>query len=209
MQIDESHILTDYAAFREIAGRPNERAGNKTIHHIDRHCRAFIEASPFVVLGTRGTDGLIDLSPKGDPAGFVKVLDPHTLVLPDRLGNRRFDSYENIFSDPSVTLIFLIPGYGITLRVAGKARITTQPDLLDSLSVKGRAPTFALVIGVEEAFLHCTKCMVRSGMWQPEAWPDITDLPTLGEAVKDHSELAQEVAELDRLITEDLAARLY
>lgn len=169
MDIDTRHILRDRAALRAIIPEPGPRPANKVIDHVDPICARFIAASPFVVLGTYGPDGLLDLSPKGDPAGFVQVLDEKTLLIPDRLGNGRLDSFENLLDNPAVALIFLIPGHNDTLRVAGTGQLTTQSDLLQRVAVNGRAPNLALLVTVQEAYLHCAKCMVRARMWHPEA----------------------------------------
>ncbi|MGF1563593.1 MAG: MSMEG_1061 family FMN-dependent PPOX-type flavoprotein [Geminicoccaceae bacterium] len=211
---DDPHAITTHEQLRALVGQPGSLASQKTIDHIDAICARFIAASPFVVLATRGPDGLLDLSPKGDPAGFVGVLDAHTLALPDRPGNKRFDSYENLMVDPTVGLIFLIPGRDETLRVAGQGRIRTDPALLDRFAVDGRAPRFVLLVQVREAFLHCAKCMLRSQMWQPEHWPDISDVPSLAEAMMVHGrlrdkQLVDSTADMQAIIDSDARQRLY
>ena len=214
MDIDESHLITDRAGLREIISGANPRAAVKVIDHVDSYCVRFIAASPFLVLGTYGADGLVDLSPRGDPAGFVKVLNPRTLLVPDRIGNGRLDSFENLLGNPAVTLIFLIPGHNDTLRVAGKGRLTTQPDLLSTLAVNGRPPNLALLVEVEEAYMHCPKCMVRSKMWHPEHWPDTSDVPSMGEAMVAHGKLVErglvaDADELDAIIEQQRHNALY
>ena len=214
MDIDESHLITDRAGLREIISGANPRAAVKAIDHVDSYCVRFIAASPFLVLGTYGADGLVDLSPRGDPAGFVKVLNPRTLLVPDRIGNGRLDSFENLLGNPAVTLIFLIPGHNDTLRVAGKGRLTTQPDLLSTLAVNGRPPNLALLVEVEEAYMHCPKCMVRSKMWHPEHWPDTSDVPSMGEAMVAHGKLVErglvaDADELDAIIEQQRHNALY
>lgn len=214
MDIDETHVVTDLAGLREIIAEANPRAAVKVIDHVDSYCARIIAASPFLVMGTYGTDGLVDLSPKGDPAGFVKVLNSKTLLVPDRIGNGRLDSFENLLSNPAVSLIFLIPGHNDTLRVAGKGRLTTQPDLLEILAVNGRAPNLALLVEVQEAYMHCPKCMVRSKMWHPEHWPDTSDVPTMGEAMVAHGKLVErglvaDAEELDAIIEGQRHNALY
>ena len=214
MDIDESHLITDRAGLREIISGANPRAAVKVIDHVDSYCVRFIAASPFLVLGTYGADGLVDLSPRGDPAGFVKVLNSRTLLVPDRIGNGRLDSFENLLGNPAVTLIFLIPGHNDTLRVAGKGRLTTQPDLLSTLAVNGRPPNLALLVEVEEAYMHCPKCMVRSKMWHPEHWPDTSDVPSMGEAMVAHGKLVErglvaDADELDAIIEQQRHNALY
>ncbi len=206
--------ITTRAQLREIVGEPGSMSSLKTIDHIDPICARFIAASPFVVLATRGPDGLLDLSPKGDPAGFVAVLDRQTLAIPDRLGNNRFDSYENLLVHPEAALIFLIPGHNDTLRVAGEATISADPALLERFAIKGRAPRFVLRLRVREAFLHCAKSMLRSRLWQPDHWPDTADVPSLAEAMTAHGRLVEQrlvgdVGEMQGIIDDDAAARLY
>jgi PPOX class probable FMN-dependent enzyme len=210
----DPHAITSREALRAITGEAGDRPAQKVIDHIDTICARFIAASPFAVLATRGADGLPDLSPKGDPAGFVAVLDDKTLALPDRPGNRRFDSYENILHTPEAALIFVIPGHNDTLRVAGTARLTRDPALCERLSVNGRPAQFVLLLTVEEAYFHCSKCMVRSRMWQPEAWPDTADVPSMAEAMVAHGKLVEkqlvaDVEEMARIIADDAQNRLY
>ena len=214
MQIDESHLITDMDALRGIIPETNPRAAVKVIDQVDSYCARFIAASSFLVMGTYGEDGLVDLSPKGDPAGFVKVLNPKTLLVPDRIGNGRLDSFENLLGNPAVTLIFLIPGHNDTLRVAGKGQLTTQPDLLETLAVNGRPPNLALLVEVQEAYMHCPKCMVRSKMWHPDHWPDTSDVPTMGEAMVAHGKLVErglvkDADEMDAIIETQRHSALY
>jgi len=181
----------------------------KAIDHIDDICRRFIAASPFVMVATRGADGRLDLSPKGDPAGFVTVLDDHTLAIPDRYGNNRLDTFENLLNHAEVGLFFIIPGNNDTLRVSGKGQIVIDRPLQDKLAVNGKAPTLVLIVTVEEAFTHCPKCMVRSKLWKPQEWPDRTNVPTLAEAMVAHAKLSESVAEMQAIIDNDGATRLY
>lgn len=208
--IREEHIVTDIAQLRAVGGEASSRAAGKTIDRIDGHCARFIAASPFCVIASRGADGLLDLSPKGDPAGFVRVLDERTLLVPDRLGNRRFDSFENLIERPEIAAIFLIPGWNDTLRVAGTARITVDPELLEASAINGRAPQFGLLIDVREAFLHCAKCMVRSDLWTPSGWPATDDVPTMAAAMVDHCAIdGLTVEAMDEIIAKDRTERLY
>jgi uncharacterized protein len=154
-------VITTLERLRELNKLPSHRAGNKTIDHIDDICRRFIAACPFVIVASRGADGRLDLSPKGDPPGFVAVLDERTLAIPDRLGNNRLDTFENWLSHPEVGLFFIIPGNGDTLRVSGEGQIVRDSTLQSRLAMNGKAPNLILVVTVEEAF-----CIVRS------AWSD-------------------------------------
>ncbi|MEM7743867.1 MAG: MSMEG_1061 family FMN-dependent PPOX-type flavoprotein [Pseudomonadota bacterium] len=214
MEIDASHFVTNRDALRSVITYASPRAAVKVIDHIDPNCARFIAASPFLVMGTYGPDGLVDLSPKGDPAGFVKVLDQKTLLVPDRLGNGRLDSFENLLGDPTVSLIFLIPGHNDTLRVGGRGQLSTQPDLLEGLAVNGRAPNMALIVTVEEAYLHCAKCMIRSKMWHPDHWPDTSDVPSMGEVMVAHGKLVERglvagVDEMQAMVDDDAVNKLY
>ncbi|MEJ8574301.1 MSMEG_1061 family FMN-dependent PPOX-type flavoprotein [Microbaculum marinum] len=202
-------IITSRERLRQIIAAPSHRVTDKVIDHVDDVCRRFIAASPFVVIATRGPDGLMDLSPKGDPAGFVHVRDDRTLVVPDRLGNRRIDSFENLLVDPAVGLIFMIPGYSYTLRVSGRGRIVLDAALQERLAVKGRVPQLLLAVTVEEAFMHCAKSMARSRIWEPAGWPDLADVPSLSEAMVAHGRLSESTREMQAIIDDDFETKMY
>ena len=181
------HAIETAEELRSSYGEPSERATRKSLDRLDRHCRRFIELSPFVVLASAGADGRVDCSPRGDPAGFVAVLDDRTVLLPDRLGNNRVDSLRNVLESPYVGLLFMIPGVNETLRLNGRATLTADRTLLEPLSVKGRAPRSGLVIEVEEVFLQCTKALVRSRLWAEESRVDRkAALPSFGQMLADH-----------------------
>jgi hypothetical protein len=201
--------ITTRAQLRSYVKEPSRKVSHKVIDHIDDICARFIAAAPFAVVATRGADGRLDLSPKGDPAGFVAVLDAHTLAVPDRLGNNRVDGFENLLVHPEVGLIFLIPGIGDTLRVSGTGRIVRDPALRDRLAVSGRAPNLVLVVDVTEAFLHCPKSIVRSHLWQPAHWPETSGVPTLGEAMVKHGRLGESAEQMQAIIENDRKTRLY
>lgn len=202
-------VITTRGALRGIIKEPSRLVSHKAIDHIDDICRRFIVASPFVVLASQGRDGLMDVSPRGDPAGFIEVLDAKTLVIPDRPGNNRVDTLENLLAQPQIGLIFLIPGHGDTLRVSGHASIVRDAELLARHAHRGRSPNLAIVVHVAEAFLHCAKAIVRSRLWQPEDWPDDADVPTLAEAMVAHGSLEKSVSDMDAIIEEDEITRLY
>jgi uncharacterized protein len=167
--------------------KPMTRATGKVLNRLDRHCRAILECSTFCVMGTQGPDGA-DVSPRGDPAGFVKVLDDRHILLPDRIGNNRFDSYANLFSNPRVGLLFLVPGMAEVLRVNGTARVTDDAGLLAPCAVQGRAPKFGLLIEVKEAYLHCAKAINRAKLWDPSRHIDRAMLPSYGDMLADQVE---------------------
>lgn len=202
-------VVSDEAALRAILGSPGERADNKVIDRIDRHAADFIARSPFLVVASSSPDGMMDLSPKGDPPGFVRVLDEITLAIPDRPGNRRADTFRNVLASPAVGLIFLIPGKRETLRVSGRAAIVRDPDLLEAMEVEGRPPKLALVVEVERVMFHCAKCMIRSHLWQPERWPSLSGMASLGKVILDHSRIASSVSEVDAMIEREARERLY
>lgn len=151
----------------------------KVSDHITPHYAALIEASPFVALATVGPEGL-DCSPRGDLPGFVRIADPRTLMLPDRRGNNRLDTLRNIVRDPRVALLFLIPGSGTTFRVNGRAKLSADPDLLESFAVDGKAPRTVTVITIDEAYFQCARAIVRSGLWKAESQIDPKTLPSPG-----------------------------
>ena len=169
-------LITDEKDLRALLGSPSEVALKKQITRLDEHCRAFIAHAPFVALATADGAGHCDVSPKGDPAGFVRVIDDTHLVVPDRPGNKRLDGLRNILANPHVALLFLVPERGETLRVNGRACITRDPDLLGTMAVDGKVPSLAIGVEVEEVFLHCAKAFKRSGLWEPARWPDISGL---------------------------------
>jgi PPOX class probable FMN-dependent enzyme len=171
-------VITTEAELRAIVGRPNRWIMGKVKPTLDTDCIRFIARSPFVVLASAGHSGHLDVSPKGDPAGFIQVLDEKTLALPDRAGNRRLDSLRNILENPNVSLIFFVPGEGETLRVGGKAIIVRDRGLRDSMVLNGRVPEVATVITVERAYFHCGKCIVRSKLW--DGWQRADEPPAQG-----------------------------
>jgi PPOX class probable FMN-dependent enzyme len=203
------NVVTSADELRAVVGRPQERAIAKVVQVIDDYARSFIAHSPFVFLGSAGADGTVDISPKGDPPGFVKVLDDKTLVVPDRPGNKRIDTFQNVLTNPHVGLIFLIPGITYTLRVSGTAIIVRDLALRETLAVNGKLPDHALVVAVSRVLSHCPKCMVRSGLWQPEAWPNTGGLPSFAEMLVAHGKLAQTIKEMQAIIEAGNRERLY
>ena len=174
----------DATDIRETVGEPSDLVVRKQLDWLDEHTCRFIAAAPMVILATAGEDGSCDASPRGDPPGFVRVLDEHTLLLPDRKGNRRVDSMRNIAANPNVGLLFLVPGTPETARVNGAATITDDAELLAPSAVKGVAPKLGIVVEVREVFLHCARAFLRAQLWAPDTWPDRGELPTLGTALR-------------------------
>ncbi|MEM9432611.1 MAG: MSMEG_1061 family FMN-dependent PPOX-type flavoprotein [Pseudomonadota bacterium] len=208
LQIDEE--ITDLERLRElIPGWPGSNTELKVTNSLNQMARDFIAAAPFVVISTKASDGLMDVSPKGDPAGFVEVCDEKTLIIPDRLGNGRTDGFLNILSDPNIGILFVVPGHRDTLRVAGKARIVRDAVISKRLAVNGKEPLLAMVVDVEEVFMHCAKAFIRSRLWQPDHWPDRKNAPTLAEWVAGTAGKDQTVADLQAIHTDDEETRLY
>jgi uncharacterized protein len=201
-------VIENSDSLREIYGMPSERAVKKELHRLDRHCRAFIARSPFLVIASADAAGRCDASPKGDMAGFVTVIDDATLLIPDRLGNNRVDTLGNLVARPGIGLIFFVPGINETLRINGRARVTTDPALLEPCAVNGKVPKSGIVVSVEEVYFHCGKALIRSDLWNPEKQVRRGDFPSLGRI------LAEQIGgvdprETERQIAEGYANRLY
>jgi PPOX class probable FMN-dependent enzyme len=162
---------------------------NKIIDHIDDHISAWLERTTFVTIASCDAHGNMDVSPKGDPAGFIKVLDPKTLAIPDRIGNFRADTFLNVLENPRVGMLCVVPKRKEVVRINGAAQVVRDDELLDMTVINGHRPDFVLLLRVEEAFFHCGKSMIRSRMWQPDHWGSIDGLPTYSEALKDHGEM--------------------
>ncbi len=177
------NIVTSEAELEAIYGLPAGPAVFKEIPRISEHYRRFIEASPFVVLATSGPEGL-DCTPRGDPAGFVRVVDDHTVMLPDRRGNNRIDTLRNIVRDPRIALLFLIPGIGRTLRINGRAAINVDPELCASFTMEDKVPRSVIVITAESVYTQCPKALVRSKLWDPGLHRAEADLPSSGTIMK-------------------------
>jgi len=204
-----ANVVTSEAQLRGVIGQPSALVTNKHIHALDDYCRRFIARSPFLLIASAGADGRLDVSPKGDPSGFVQVLDEHTLAIPERPGNRRADTFCNVLVNPNVALIFLVPGKGETLRVSGRACVVRDAWVREPLAVRGKVPEFVTIIEVQEMFFHCTKCVVRSGLWEPARWPGTDGLPSLAETSIAHAKSTQSVQEVQALVDQGLREHLY
>jgi hypothetical protein len=202
-------VIRTREEFRSIMKVPSELVTRKTLSYLDKHCGVFINRSPFMLLATADANGNADISPKGDPIGFVKILDEKTLLIPDRPGNHRADSIENILQNPKVGLIFLIPGKTETLRIGGTAVVIRDSDIRESMALKGKSPDFVIAVEVQEAFFHCSKCMIRSRLWKPEEWPNLDGLPNLAETMVDAGNLELSKEEMHEIVLRDEEERLY
>lgn len=176
-------------ALQQINGVPHPSIAQKDTPFMTPLIEKFILASPFFLVATSDGGGNLDVSPKGDPAGAVKILDRRTLVIPDRPGNRRIDGHRNIIENPHIGLIFIIPNVDETVRVNGRAFVTDEPELLASLAVKGKMPKLATVVEIDEVYMHCARAFLRSGLWQPHTWPDPDTIPTLGAIMCEQKDL--------------------
>ena len=182
---------------RSHYGGTHDLAVKKVLPALDGHARSFIGRSPFVLIGSQDGTGNADVTPKGDRPGFVAVLDDTTLAIPDRPGNNRLDTWENIVANPAVGLLFLIPGMNETLRINGTGQLTVDDGLRARFAIDGRLPVSVLVVSVKACYMHCAKAFMRSELWKPASWPDRSKLPTLGEILRDHCALNDTAADLD------------
>ena len=202
-------VVTTTEAVHNILGEQFDNQVNKVIDHIDDHCRAWIARSPFVVVSSASATGAMDVAPRGDPPGFVRVLDSKTLALPDRPGNHRADTFRNVLENPHVGLMFIVPNRREVVRVSGTAMVVTDGPLLESMAVGDKVPSLALIIRVHEAMFHCGKAMIRSHMWEPDLWAPVDGLPTYGRALVDHGALSSPVEAVERLTHLNEKYRLY
>jgi uncharacterized protein len=180
------HWIRSEEELRELFGYPNKLVENKSIEYIDDHCRDFISKSPLIFIATSNQSGLCDVSPRGDAPGFVHVLDSKHLVIPERPGNRRFDSLLNLMSNPSIGLIFIIPGLKETLRINGRATIFNDDEILNNLEAHGKRPWLGIGVQVEECYMHCGKAFIRSKAWDPDTWLDGEVLPVPARMIQAH-----------------------
>ncbi|MEV6912618.1 pyridoxamine 5'-phosphate oxidase family protein [Amycolatopsis sp. NPDC051071] len=209
MGISEIKVIESREALREHLGHAAERTQRKILPRIDQHARTLIEHSPFYLLATASSDGTCDVSPRGDPAGSVLVLDDETLVLADRPGNKLLDSQTNILENPHAGLLFLVPGMNETLRINGRAKLVADAPFFDDLVVKGKRPQLAIMLEVEELYLHCAKAFLRSSLWKPETWPERSSLPTAGRMFRDQMKLDVTAEQLDAALTEGALTTQY
>lgn len=176
-----AHIIHTEAQLRELIGEPAALARAKITDRLNAATRVFIERSPFVCVATSDAAGHCDVSPRGDPPGFVRILDERTLLIPERPGNRLADSLRNVLANPQVGLIFIVPGATDTFRVNGRATLTTDATLLAPCALEGRTPVLGLLVDIEEAYTQCSKAFLRSGLWDPARFVDPSALPTGGQ----------------------------
>jgi hypothetical protein len=206
---DAAHRVTSVDALEALYGVVGEAARRKEIDHVNADYAKFIAAAPFVVLASVGAKG-VDVTPRGDPAGFVELVDPRTLLLPDRAGNNRLDTLRNLLVDDRVSLMFVVPRVREVLRVSGRAEISTDPALLSRFEMKGSLPATVLIVRVERAYPQCQKAFLRSGLWQPETWPEgRAGVPTIGEIGRNLTQGAIDAEESEAAYQDITRKRLY
>ncbi len=201
---EPEHLISHESALRELFPEVTSLAVRKVQTSLDDHAQDFIRRSPFLCLGTQNLDGRADVSPRGDPPGFVHILDEQTLAIPDRPGNNRLDSLVNILANPVVGLLFIIPGFDDTLRVNGRASIVTDPAILAGMAMRERLPRVAIVVDVDEVFLHCAKAFRRSHLWHPEHQQRRENMPSLSKMILDQTTGAPQDQGEMRRIDDDL-----
>lgn len=209
MQYKATEILSTEQEIREIIDGVFASQSLKVLDHIDDLCSAWIERSPFLVMSTFDKSGNIDASPKGDPAGFVKVIDRKTLAIPDRPGNHRFDSFLNILDTGQIGLVFMVPNRNEVVRVNGTAQVVRDKELREKMAINGRVPDFAILVHVKEAFYHCGKAIIRSKLWAVDTAASTEGLPTYGEALLAHAKLDMSYEEMEARLQHNDDNRLY
>jgi PPOX class probable FMN-dependent enzyme len=213
LQLDPDFIIANEQELRGLFAPTHDLAVQKCRNSLGEHAQAFIRRSPFLCIGSQGPDGKADVSPRGDPPGFVTILDDRTLAIPDRPGNNRLDTLSNIIANPNVGLLFVIPGFDDTLRINGQATLTRDPQLLESMAVAGRAPKLAIVVSIDEVFLHCAKAFRRSRLWSAEHFQDRSEMPSLIKMILDDTTGAptdtNEMQKMDEGLEEDYRRSMY
>ena len=199
--------IEDEAELRAVIGSPTELVQSKIAGRLNDLTRQFIERSPFVCIATASPDGGLDVSPRGDPAGFVRILDERTLFLPERPGNKLADTLTNLLADDRIALLFLIPGVGDTFRVNGRAVLARDETLLAECAVDGKVPKLGILVTVEEAYTQCSKALIRSDLWNPDSHIERTELPSSGEIMRSLNDPAFDAEQYDRERAERYARR--
>ncbi|MEC2070673.1 pyridoxamine 5'-phosphate oxidase family protein [Alkalihalophilus marmarensis] len=208
MKLSDYSFINTENELLNMLGEPSLLAKRKVIDHIDRHVSEFLSKSPFVVISTANAAGLCDASPRGDAPGFVSILDSKTLIIPERPGNKRLDSIKNILQNSHIGLLCIIPGLNETLRINGKARVTNDQNLLESMSVKGKIPILGIVVEVEECFIHCAKAFIRSNLWDSTSYD--SELPNPASILSSHAKtLKRDTETIQQQLEESYTQRLY
>ena len=201
--------IETHEELRSVYREPGELPLRKEMRRLDPHARNFLAKSPFVLIGTQDRDGNADVTPKGDRPGFAQPLDDFTIAIPDRPGNNRLDTWENVIVNPAVGLLFIIPGMDETLRVNGQARLTVDDELRQRLAVDGKPALSVLVLQIRAVYMHCAKAFMRSKLWSADTWPARAQFPTLGEILRDQLALPQDTDELDAGLADSYAKTMW
>jgi PPOX class probable FMN-dependent enzyme len=208
--IRAEYLIKDIAEFRERYGDTTATIYDKSAPFLSEPMQKFVQLSPFCVVSSQDAEGHSDITPRGDPAGFVEIVTPELLLIPDRPGNQRFDTFRNILTQPAVSVLFMIPGVFDTLRVNGRALATRDPNLLARCAIKDRVPPVGLLIQVDEAYGHCSKAIRRSGIWAAETQIDRRQAPSLADLMSAHKNYGQEVLDdMDARIKRDIKTNMY
>jgi uncharacterized protein len=202
-------FIETHEELRDLYGPVYDSAVKKELRRLDPHARNFIAKSPFLLIGSQDRNGNGDVTPKGDRPGFVLVLDDFTIGIPDRPGNKRLDTFENIIENPGVGLIFFIPGMDETLRMYGEARLTADGELRQRCAVDGKAALAVMLVKIRTHYMHCAKAFMRSQLWKPESWRPRAEMPTLGQIVRDQQALATSSEEIDAGLAEAYRKNLW
>ncbi|MCO6391248.1 pyridoxamine 5'-phosphate oxidase family protein [Aliihoeflea aestuarii] len=202
-------FITTGEDLRRHYRQASETALRKELLALDGHARGFLERSPFVLIGSSDRNGNADVTPKGDRPGFVAVLDDTRIAIPDRPGNNRLDTWENLIVNPAVGLLFLIPGMNETLRINGIGRITVDAALRERLAVDGKLPVSVLVVDIRAVYMHCAKAFMRSQLWAPQTWPARDSLPTLGQILRDQLAMEETADAVDRRLADAYAKAMW
>jgi len=202
-------VISNQEELAALFGNPSDMVSNKVVNFIDDHIKSYISKTPLVFLSTSDSSGLCDVSPRGDQAGFVHIIDNKHLVIPERPGNRRFDSLRNIISNPNVGMVFIIPGLKETLRINGQACVMNDEDILSKLKVQGKRPWLGIGVRVEECFIHCAKAFMRSGIWESTTWLDPDSLPVPSQILADHINQDYSEEDIRKALTESYQKKMY
>ncbi len=202
-------VITTEKQFRDIMGYPGQRVLDKSINYLDSYSYDFINKSPLLMLASFSKSGQVTVSPKGDPSGFVQIINKKQLLIPERLGNQRAETFKNILQNPNIGIIFIVPGKGETLRISGQAQIIRDDNLRMQFSINNKAPEFLIAVTVHEVYFHCGKAMKRSNIWAHEKWEDVSQLAKLGEIMVNTGQLKNSVKDMQKRIDDDERKRLY
>ena len=201
--------IRDESVLRDIVGEPLPWLREKEMPKLDKHCRHFISLSPIAFIGSTGADGKGDVTPRGDPPGFIRVLDDKTIAIPERPGNKRADTLRNILANPNVGVIFLVPGINEVLRINGRASVVEDPALLATMEVQGKTPKLAIRIDIDDVFFHCAKALTRAKLWDPASKVERKSFPTMGQIQHDQKRSDVPVAEIDASYNASVKNTLY